>query len=36
METHDKSDRWFKYFLVASSLYFFLHLIHAIAKGAIL
>lgn len=36
METHDKSDRWFKPFLVVAFLYFIAHLIHAIAKGAIL
>jgi hypothetical protein len=32
---HTKSDKWFKYFLIIGSIYFAVHIIHAIASGAI-
>jgi hypothetical protein len=32
---HTQSDKWFKLFLIASSIYFIGHFIHAVAQGAI-
>ena len=32
---HQKSDRWFKWFLVTGGLFFLGHIVYAVAVGAL-